>query len=157
MTEPAQPKGILYNVIKVLLCCLVTAILMYPFLARRPRGMYRDPCATNMKQIGTATAIYLGDNNDRMPLENWIDGLFAYTKNSDITDCPEIKKAGKHYGYAMKIGMIGLNALTIEEPGATAMYFETDALGKNVVANLAARGFRHNKAGSAVTFADTHA
>ncbi len=85
-----------------------------------------------------------------------MEGLFVYTRNREAMECPEIVKAEKHYGYAMKIGMIGLNIHTIAEPQATAVFFETDALGKSIVANLAARSGRH-KGGSLVGYMDSHA
>jgi hypothetical protein len=109
-----------------------------------------------MKQVGTATAIYWSDYDDHMPLENWMECLEPTLKNPTLFVCPNIAKAKKGYGYAMKYGVVGIDTVEVMDPAFTVMYFETDALGRSVVANLAARSGRHNNGSIIVSF-DTHA
>ncbi len=133
-----------------ILGCL--GLILVPIFARPGHPAYLTTCKSNIKEIGTGTALYLGDNDDRMPLEDWMDSLLPYTKNRDMMGCPFVSR----YGYGLKIGVVGINASKEKDPEHTAMYFETDALGKSVVANLAARSGRHKK-GSHVGYLDTHA
>lgn len=100
--------------------------------------------------------MYWSDNDDHMPLENWIDALDQIMKNPSHMDCPDVMKTQKHFGYAMLLGVAGLEVGKVKEPEKSVMYFETDALGRNVVANLAARSGRHSN-GSFLVFFDTHA
>lgn len=72
-------------------------------------------------------------------------------------ECPQVIKDGKHFGYAVKLGLVGMNTLEVKDHDKTVMFFETDALGESVVANLAARCARHSKDGSIVTYLDTRA
>ncbi|MEQ1823240.1 MAG: hypothetical protein ABL949_12065 [Fimbriimonadaceae bacterium] len=144
--------------ITVLLVCALlgcVAAIVFPVFAQSGGYGPKTQCLSNIKQMSTATAIYWADHDDHMPLENWIDGLYPYTKSHEMTDSPEVTEEKKRYGYALKIGVLGVNAAKEKEPEHTAMYFETDALGKSVVANLAARSGRHN-GGSNVGYMDTH-
>jgi hypothetical protein len=112
-------------------------------------------CLSNIKQISTATAIYLSDSNDRLPPENWISVLKPYTLNDDLANCPEVSENGNQFGYAYKFGLRSRDVSKLSDPENTVLYFETDALSKNVVANLAARSSTRHK--TAVSFLDTHA
>lgn len=137
-----------------ILGCL--GLMLIPVFSSTRHPAYLTTCKDNLKDIGTGSAIYLGDNDDRMPLENWMDCLHPYTKNPDVMGCPFVTRERKRFGYAFKLGVLGIKASTEKEPERTATFFETDALGKSVVANLAARSGRHKK-GSHVGYLDTHA
>ncbi len=137
--------------------CGCSGIILYkPILAARPASLHVQ-CLSNLKQLSTATAIYLSDSEEKMPLENWITLLQPYTKNSDIADCPEVAKEGKHFGYAYKFGLSSRDVNKIEDSANTVLYFETDALAKDVVANLAARSKTRHEGRTMVSFLDTHA
>ncbi|MEQ1823241.1 MAG: hypothetical protein ABL949_12070 [Fimbriimonadaceae bacterium] len=131
-------------------------LILLPVWRTNGYPLHKVECLSNLKQLGTSTAIYLGDNDDRMPLENWMDDLYPFVKSLDLMECPLVTKEKKRYGYALKIGVVGIKASTEKEPERTATFFETDALGKSVVANLAARSGRHLKRGSHVGYLDTH-
>lgn len=155
MEKASWRPGRVVTILAGLVLVAIIAAVVAPILAHGNPATPKKHCLYNMKQISTATAMYRQDWSDRMPLENWIDGLYPYTKSREVTDCPLIKEEKKHFGYAMKFGLPGVNILKEKEPEHTAMYFETDALGKSVIANLAARSGRHN-GGSNVGYMDTH-
>jgi hypothetical protein len=133
-----------------------TLFLFFP-VHQDKQASVKTQCLSNIKQTSTATALYLSDNDDRMPLANWMTSLMAYIKDRELMQCPQVKRDGKHFGYALKLGAVGMNTLEVKDHDKTVMYFETDALGESVVANLAARCARHRPDGSNVSFLDTHA
>lgn len=120
------------------------------------RASVKTMCISNMKQTGGATALYSSDHDDRMPLANWMPSLMPYTKEQALMECPQVIKDGKHFGYALKFGVVGIDSLKVKDHETTVMFFETDALGESVIANLAARCARHAKNASNVSFLDTH-
>ncbi|MEQ1933040.1 MAG: hypothetical protein ABL962_04060 [Fimbriimonadaceae bacterium] len=141
----------------LLLCCGCFGVILYkPILSAREASPHVQ-CLSNMKQLGTATAIYLADANDRMPLDNWMSALYPYTKNAAMMNCSELVREDKHFGYAYKFGLSGLDSTLIKTPENTVLYFETDALAKDLVVNLAARTKTRHEGLSGVSFVDTHA
>lgn len=72
-----------------------------------------------------------------------------------IWSCPDILQQKKHGGYAMNYAVMGKRLSDYEHPETTVMLFETDALGIDVIANLAARCGRHN-GGSQIASLDGH-
>jgi hypothetical protein len=99
----------------------------------------------NLKQVGAVGQIYVSDNDDHFMLESWMDSTMSYSRNSGIYDCPLNGAEPKLYGYAMNLGVLGLDVQTLEEPNKTFSHFDTDAINRNVVANLAAISYsRHN-------------
>ncbi len=113
-------------------------------------------CLSKLKQLGNATELYIADFDNRFPLENWTDATKAYRKDDQMLRCPEVFKIGG-YGYAMNSAVVGKQYLALEM-NRTVLYFETDALAKNVVMNLAGRvRDRHQGRFSNVTRCNTTA
>ncbi len=62
-------------------------------------GSPKSSCISNLKQLGTATAIYASDNDDAIPANysfdgvesqtKYMDAIFPYTKNKQILLCPQ--------------------------------------------------------------------
>lgn len=139
---------------------VLLVVLVYMFMPVSPDGHEpagKTGCLSNMKQTATATAIYMGDHEERLPLENWMTSLMPFTRNRDMMGCPQVIRDDKHFGYALKLWALGINVTKVEDPVHTVMFFETEALGESVVANLAARCARHTPTGSNVSFMDAHA
>lgn len=118
-------------------------------------------CLSQIKQLSTCMMIYIVDSDDLFPPKTWDAELKPYYKIDEILTCPEVKKQKKEWGYAMNLAVMGVDTVKIADPSKRVMFFETDALARDVVANLAARSLtRHGKgpdAGSVVTFCDTSA
>ena len=140
----------------VFLICAILVAIFYPIFTPDRESTPSRSCLSNVKQLATATQIYLTDSNDRLPLEPWIDDLWPYVKDEDLYRCPVLKRP-RTYGYAYHSLVVG-KPLTAFPSAGTALFFETDALGRNVVANLAARNLdRHKREYSNVSYVDGHA
>ncbi|MEQ1934703.1 MAG: hypothetical protein ABL962_12645 [Fimbriimonadaceae bacterium] len=138
--------------------CLFCAFLAFSLLLpRRERHNHGDTCLTNLKQIGTATAIYADDNGDKLPLSDWMDGLGPVVKNDRSFNCAWGGR-DKRYGYAMESKMTGANWNATQEPEMQVVYFETNLRSRNLVTPWErTRIFRHKDGWGAVCYSDTHA
>ncbi len=137
-----------------LVAVVVVALIVYPLVARpRETDGHRPSCMSHLKQIATAMMIYGSDYDDRLPLGNWADATSVLLKNDDIYRCPQATR----YGYAMNMDVVG-KRVDYSSSGVktTVLLFDTDALGRNVVANLAARSPKRHGDGSHVSYVDTH-
>jgi hypothetical protein len=94
-----------YIIPVVLLCGLGAAL--WPVNSDRPPS-HGASCLSNLKQLGTATAIYASDNDDAIPISYSFDGnesqtkymeaIFPYTKNKDMFLCPQEQRNIKEKG-----------------------------------------------------------
>ena len=128
--------------------------ILYPvYLAARPAPT-GAACKSNLKQLATATLIYLTDFDDRLPLEPWMDDMYPYVKNEDLYSCFVVRRP-QRYGYAYHLKVLGKQVKNLREK--EVLFFETDALGRNVVSNLAGRSLDRHKTGSNVAYIDSTA
>lgn len=131
-------------------CLWVIGAILFPVLTQNNGG--RNPCFSNLKRMGMAIMMYEGDHDDRAPLEPWMDATQGYVKDDGAYTCPTLAAEKKQYGYAMN-----LDALGKKPKESDIVLFETDTLGPNVVANLAARARSRHGEGSNVGYGDAHA
>ncbi len=129
--------------------CLCGGAIVMPLLANKHPGAPRTVCLSNLRQLGTAIAIYEQDFDARFPLSDWQPAIKDYTKNDDLLKCTAVK----HDGYAMNYSCIGMK----EPKQPIPLLFETDALGKSVVMNLAGRNRDRHKGQSNVAYTDMSA
>ncbi len=143
MKRKFLPRISFFNSVLVVgLIAIPTALLSPLFL--QYKGSRKTPCIGRLKQIGSATQIYCDANNDRLPQTDWVDALSPLIKNPKTFSCYVLEQQGGQYGFAMRYELIGLQ-LSKLNPNAI-LCFETDALGRNVVANFAAASkTRHGK------------
>ncbi len=136
-------------------CAIVVAIL-FPVTTghERSRGSF---CLSNLKQLAMSTVLYQTDSDGRFPLEEWVDAIDPYLRNDGLLTCPEVAREGGKYGYAMNTFVLGKRSNSLDAR-RTLLLFETDALARNVVTNLAGRNRdRHDQKSSIVAYCDTHA
>jgi hypothetical protein len=121
-------------------------VFIFPIFLKTGRGSPHTLCLSNLKRIGTATQIYGLDYDNRLPLENWMDSTLDFGDGKDDRfNCPLLATEPKQYGYAMNAHVVGVDAFKVVDPSKTIACFDTDALNRNVVANLAAMSYsRHN-------------
>jgi len=133
-----------YAAIAILLIgCLVIFVPVYN--SARPAAP-RAACLSNLKQIAVAFAIYTTDNDDRFPPADWQTASMPYTKSTTFFSCPTVA----HDGYGMNSAWLEKRAPDQPRP----LLFETDALGKSVVMNMAGRNKDRHSGWSNVTYTD---
>lgn len=113
-------------------------------------------CLSQIKMVGNALLMYGFDHDDRWPIDDWMDSAIPYVKEEVRYDCPLISKAGQRYGYALNLAVAGKDIAKVDDI-KTAALFETDALGRSVVANLAAASKTRHRGKSVVSFVDSSA
>lgn len=138
-------EGFVIVVIGVILCAV-----LFPVFAQQ-KGSRRNPCISHMKQLGTGFQIYVSDFSDMFPADGWYNEIMPYVKNDALFSCDKVSK----WGYALNLEVAGRDSTKIPDPGSFPMLFETDALAKDVIANLAARTRARHGHGSFITRCDT--
>ncbi len=125
----------------VLTCVLAAlALVLYRLPAHLDNLRPKSQCFSNMKQVGTSLHMYAEANDQRLPSSEWSDAIYVYAKNWDLFTCDKVREKQERWGYALHWKALGVNLTSVSDPAMRVMLFETDALGKGVVANLAAIG-----------------
>jgi len=95
-----------FTLIELLVVIAIIAILaaiLFPVFARAREAARKTSCTSNMKQLGTAFALYLSDYDQRFPMAGWWDtgtyqakegagewndAIYPYVKNAKAYTCP---------------------------------------------------------------------
>ena len=87
-------KSRFFTLLELLMVIAIIAILasiLLPSLARARKATYEIVCKGNLRTCGNAWLMYLGDNNERLPLfapygnDKWTHNLYEYMPSS----CPK--------------------------------------------------------------------
>lgn len=95
-----------------------------------------ESCQRRLHAIGVALDQYAQDHDDRLPLGNWADAVTKLRVHENNLSCSVLAQQGDHFGFALNSEVAGRSVRELRDD--TVLVFETDALGWNVVANLAA-------------------
>ena len=140
-----QKAFTLIELLVVIAIIAILAAILFPVFAQAKLAAKKASDLSNMKQLGTATAIYLGDSDDVYPrlvagdftkwpssTYDWSSNLVIgpYTKNTDLLKCPTdshkaVKDAtfyGLPAGRAPKTVSYLPNAVTNFYPGYTTAW-----------------------------------
>ncbi len=91
-----------FTLIELLVVIAIIAILaaiLFPVFARAREKARTSSCASNLRQLGTAFAMYRSDNDGAMPMDyyqvegssthlRWIHTIFQYVMNTQVYQCP---------------------------------------------------------------------
>lgn len=100
--------------------------------------------------------VYAENNNGVTPVSDWSNALSL--KDRDRLTCPTVSaNSNRSGGYALNLSVSGILLRDLKDPARTVAFFETDALGPSIVANLAARDLDRHEGRSNVAYVDMHA
>lgn len=112
-----------FTLIELLVVIAIIAILaaiLFPVFAQAREAARRTACASNLKNLATATLMYTSDHDEQLPLAayalpnfafvTWHDLLDPYARNQQIWLCPSSPlrktdqggKATTHFGYNVR-------------------------------------------------------
>ncbi len=92
MGSPAHAGFTLIELLVVIAIIAILAAMLLPALSNAKEKARSVQCLNNIRQIGLATAIYLGDSNDRYPS--------ATTKNGVLTQLSWVGQPGQYSTYS---------------------------------------------------------
>jgi len=148
--------GLVQWVLLALIAGLV-ALILFPLTLSDGKASPLRACLSHLKQLAVSTLIYREESDDVLPPVAWSKALAPYAKDDGLLSCPSIKRPAPQFGYAYHNILVGQSATQLNEE-KTVLYFETDALGRDVVANPAGRNRdRHGEEGSNIAYLDSHA
>ncbi|RYG35606.1 prepilin-type N-terminal cleavage/methylation domain-containing protein [bacterium] len=113
-----------FTLIELLVVIAIIAILaaiLFPVFAQAKAAAKKTECLSNVKQLGTATMMYLGDNDgfypkridgtDNAEVDQWVDMIQPYVragasgKTSPMSKCseyiPAVNKTIRGFGYSI--------------------------------------------------------
>jgi len=102
------------------------------------RAMRSLGCRMSLVELGRAMAMYAGENDERAPLANWVDGLSGYVGRQSIL-CP---MSDSNYPFTMNKAFIGA-PYPDSTLANTAVIFDGPG-GKNSVGDLSDAQYRHD-------------
>ncbi len=91
----SNPSKCAFTLIELLVVIAIIAILaaiLFPVFAQAKEAAKKTTCLSNQKQIGTGLMIYMGDNDDTFPMDQyfegatqvrWFDNVYPYIKNGN--------------------------------------------------------------------------
>ena len=107
---------------------VLVVIIIFPVFAQARMGG-KQPCLSNLKQMFVGTMLYAEDNNDCMPLANWMDGLRPTVNEQQFHDRTAFKKPD--YGYAFRDRVLGEPFCSIATPSKFILIFDSSLQGRN--------------------------
>jgi hypothetical protein len=130
----------------------IMALIVWPF-STPLHASARTACLSNVKQLGRALLLYQEDEEALPPPASWQTSL-PPLPNPEILHCPEARKAGQHFGYAIN-GLIPTRYPGIGEDEQTPLILETPSQLPNAIAVRAEPAGRHGEL-NCLAFTDGH-
>jgi hypothetical protein len=122
--------GIVVSVIMILVGMLATpAAILFPVFSRAREAARQSSCQSNVRQLGMAVRMYLGDWQDTYPpAAQWSDALKSYTEKMSLGElvyrCPSVPAQQCGYGFNAALGVQPEGV--VQSPAETVSLFESD-------------------------------
>ena len=132
-----------FTLIELLVVIAIIAILasiLFPVFSRARAKARQTQCQSNMHQLGLAVKMYIGDNDETMPLwslvggapglnpagtvYSWDDQVQPYVRNRDLLFCPDNTYGRGFRSYALPRYVSGVEMGLIPNQAATVILFE---------------------------------
>jgi prepilin-type processing-associated H-X9-DG protein/prepilin-type N-terminal cleavage/methylation domain-containing protein len=102
-------SGCGFTLIELLVVILILAILvtlLLPVLANAKGKAWATACLSQLKQIGVASVLYAGDNEDSLPRsqhtgQSWVGTLQPYCSGTNLWRCQRDPNKTRLYSYAL--------------------------------------------------------
>ena len=101
MKHPRLRAHAAFTLIEILVVIAIVALLAglsFPVFQSAREGARMATCASNLKQIGQAIALYTSDYRQHYPLVQtssgctWVDEIYPYVKSPELFQCPSAKR-----------------------------------------------------------------
>jgi hypothetical protein len=115
---------------------IVVGTILFPIVATVRPGERPYMCLAGVKQLATASMIYLSDYDDRfMHRDHWMDWIVPYHKNKSLEHCPAVVEESKDnkalYGYAFNSKLSLVKMDDIEKPAEEPLIYDSINLARN--------------------------
>ena len=103
-----------------------------------------DPSRANLLRLRTGILQYATDNDDILPLADWMDGIVPYLGTEGQSALRRPTAPAGSYGYALNSTLLGASTHSFASPDAVPMVFESTNLTRNATAAYPATGLARN-------------
>lgn len=112
--------------------------------ASEKRTYVPSSCLENLKQLGSAFALYLDAEGAYPPAERWMDEISRYLRAGDLPEeerekklrCPDLPYDPNTYGYALFHSLSGKGPEDLPGPEKQVVVFDSDNLSRNATGDL---------------------
>lgn len=125
-------------VLVVLIVLIGLSAVLFPLRSPDRNGGTRAHNLSNLKQSGTALAMYASDHDDRYPVANqWMDSLHPYAKTQNIfRSSYATPKNPFDYGFAFRKEFSLKPLKDFPEPETQVTLFDSTILSRNATSGL---------------------
>ncbi len=163
-TAPPKKNNTLAIVLSIvggvlLICVILPAILFYAVCGKKISAINDEievelHNESNLRNLASATLIYLSDNDDRFPpAKAWTDAIEPYAAEYDGEPFTSPYSASGEYGYGMNADLSGVQQSALTNPDRTVLYFNSEDNNRNVFGGIESlfMGFSGTAYGALVT------
>lgn len=152
-------KFTLIEVFVIITILVVLVAILMPMNTGGGFPLSTTVCINNLKQIGLASVMYAGDNDERFqPAAHWSSVLKKYAKNDAIFACPVVRKENKDgFGYAFNASL-SMKEVSEKLAATTPLVYDSTSVAaesSDPLTSLPNPG-RHNGS-NIIAYADSHA